>query len=535
MAATAEVTETRRGSRSDLVPLGLIAAGFVARLAWARALFLNADEALHYLLSAQPSFDLTYRASLTTVHPPLLILLLHYWSWAGRTEWILRLPSVLAGTAFCWLMYAWLKRVTDAETALIGLSLLLFSPALIYVSSEIRQYALLTFFLAASLYGLERGIIDDSPGWMLLSSFSLLLGLSTHYSSLIFALAMGIYGLLRLRTVSTSTAVVGVWVAGQLAGLGLVTFYMTSHVLPLERTGFPQTLADSYLRGSVFHRGEDHALAFIVRSNVKFFHYLFSQGAIGIVGLLLFWAGVVTLFRAGGRAAGPRRPCPRQLGILLALPFVVNCAAALAGVYPFGGSRHNSYLAGLAMTGVAVAVARWHPRARWAKPAALVAGLAISNFTVLPGGVYMKPQNQRIALMRQAIGFVEGTLPPGSLIVTDLEGQLALDYYLCHSYTVLHPPFQPFYRMPCGKYDMIFQDPRQWIFRAATFPSDIETLQKMYGMGPQTRVWLFQAGFVVDKEPELRGLLRRYGCVKPQEFGQNIFLCEITLGESGKD
>ena len=257
MAATAEVTATRRGSRWDLLPLGLIAAGFAARLAWARALFLNADEALHYLLSTQPSFRLTYKASLTTVHPPLLILLLHYWSWVGRTEWILRLPSVLAGTAFCWLMYAWLKRVTDGETALIGLSLLLFCPALIYVSSEIRQYALLMFFLAASLYAIERGIIDDSPGWMLLSSFSLLLGLSTHYSSLIFALALGIYGLLRLRIVRTRAAVVGVWVAGQLAALGLVAFYMTSHVLPLERTGFPQTLADSYLRGSVFHRGED--------------------------------------------------------------------------------------------------------------------------------------------------------------------------------------------------------------------------------------------------------------------------------------
>lgn len=60
----------------------------------------------------------------------------------------------------------------------------------------------------------------------------------------------------------------------------------------------------------------------------------------------------------------------------------------------------------------------------------------------------------------------------------------------------------------------------------------MQTLQRMYGLGPESRAWLFQAGFVVDKEPELRALLRRYGCVKPQEFGQSIFLCEMTLGPS---
>jgi hypothetical protein len=530
MAATAEVAATRRVSRSQLLPLGLVAVGLLARLAWARSLFLNADEALHYLLSTQPSFLLTYRASLTTVHPPLLILLLHYWDAVGASEWILRLPSVLAGTAFCWVMYKWLERATNEETALIGLSLLLFCPALIYVSAEIRQYGLLMFFLAASLYSLERGIQDDSANWMLLSSFALLLGLSTHYSSLIFAFALGIYGLLRLVSRRNRAAVIAVWVAGQMAALGLTAFYVVSHVLPLQRTGFPRSLADSYLRGSIFHRGEDRLIPFIFRSNIKLFHYLFSQGLMGVVGLLLFLAGVVILWRSRADEGNCRGPTSRQLAMLLILPLVVNCATAVAGVYPYGGSRHNAYLAGLAMTGVAVAVARWRQRASWVKPAALAAGLAICNFTVLPGGVYMQPRNQRITQMQQAMGYVDRTLPPGSVIVTDLEGQLALDYYLCHSYVVLHPPFQLFYRMPCGKYQMIFRDPRQWIFRAPTFPSDMQTLRSMYGMGPETKVWFFQAGFVVDKEPELRTLLRRYGCANPQEFGANIFLCEITVG-----
>lgn len=531
MAASATSTPVHASSRatSYWVPVSLTAVGLIARLAWAHSLFLNADEALHYLLSTQTTVAETYRASLTTVHPPLLILFLHFWSWVGTSEFVLRLPSVLAGTAFCWLMYRWIEKAVDSETALIGLSLLLFCPALIYVSAEIRQYALLMFFLASSLYALEEALQDDSPGWMVLSSAALLLAISTHYSSLLFALATGVYALLRFRSLRTKSSVIAVWAIGELSALGVITFYVMSHVLPLKRTGFPQTLADSYLRGSIFHPGEDHVLTFILRSNVRVFHYLFSQGAMGVLGLVLFWLGIFLLFRRRSEE-NSRRPKYWQLGVLLVLPFVVNCAVAVTGAYPYGGTRHNSYLAGLAMTSVAFAISRWRSSRSWIKPACLVAGLAICNFTVLPGGVYMNPRNQRIALMHDAVHFIESSVPVGSVIVTDLEGHLALDYYLCHSYRLLHPPFQPFYKTACGKYELIFQDPRQWIFRSATFPTDMQTLRQMYEFLPSTQVWFFQAGFVVDKEPELRALLReRYGCVSPHEFGKNIFACQITL------
>ena len=181
--ATAIVTEFTPGEKQStryILPLCLTAGGLLARMAWAHSVFLNADEALHYLLSTQPSLALTYKATLTTAHPPLLILLLHYWSWMGTSEFVLRLPSVFAGTAFCWMMFLWLRKVTDGETALIGLSLLLFCPALIYVSAEIRQYALLLFFCACCLYFLERALEENSAGWMALSFMALYLALSTE-------------------------------------------------------------------------------------------------------------------------------------------------------------------------------------------------------------------------------------------------------------------------------------------------------------------------------------------------------------------
>src|SRR5690348_11612460 len=76
----------------------LIAAGLFLRLRLAWLTFLNPDEALHYFLAYQPSLKLAYEASLTTAHPPLMVIFLHYWSLPGRSEFFLRLPFLIAGT-----------------------------------------------------------------------------------------------------------------------------------------------------------------------------------------------------------------------------------------------------------------------------------------------------------------------------------------------------------------------------------------------------------------------------------------------------
>jgi uncharacterized membrane protein len=101
----------------------VLAAGFVARLLPAWRYFLNPDEALHYVLADQSSLRLAWTAALTNAHPPLLIVVLYYVRVLGHSELLLRMPSVLAGTACCWIFYQWLKLVTDRTTALIGLLL----------------------------------------------------------------------------------------------------------------------------------------------------------------------------------------------------------------------------------------------------------------------------------------------------------------------------------------------------------------------------------------------------------------------------
>jgi predicted membrane-bound mannosyltransferase len=180
LGAARGTSALKTAQQSLALPIVLLVIGFMVRLAQAAYRFLNPDEALHYLLGVQPSLLAAYNASLTTAHPPLLIVFLHYWGMMGHSELFLRLPSLLAGTAFCWIIFCWLRRVTNDSTALVGLILLLFSPALVLLSAEVRQYSLLLLFCAASLYWLDRAIQENSISGLLISSGALYLALLTH-------------------------------------------------------------------------------------------------------------------------------------------------------------------------------------------------------------------------------------------------------------------------------------------------------------------------------------------------------------------
>src|SRR2546428_409317 len=173
-----------------IAPAAIILAAFLIRLAGAHSRFLNADEAMHYLFSLQSSFITTYQASLRTAHPPLLIILLHYWGMVSSTEFFLRIPSVIAGTAAGWFLYAWLPR----------------------------------------------------------------------------------------------TSVASVWAAGQVGGVAMAAFFWKTHITLIRRVGMVQHVAESYLRGSLFQRGQESALGFVLKSNIRVFRFLFSQGAVAIVG-----------------------------------------------------------------------------------------------------------------------------------------------------------------------------------------------------------------------------------------------------------
>ena len=134
----------------------LVAIGFVWRLWLAHATFFNSDEAWHFSMANQASLYLAYKASLTLLHPPLLVLVLYFWRGFGTSNLVLRLPCVIAGTLFCWVFWKWLTVVVGRAAGWVGLILVTFLPPMIALSADLRQYTFMLLFATSAAYFLER-------------------------------------------------------------------------------------------------------------------------------------------------------------------------------------------------------------------------------------------------------------------------------------------------------------------------------------------------------------------------------------------
>jgi len=534
---TQEPGKSTRDSGAVWLPALALAAGFAVRLYQAWAYYLNPDEALHYLLANQTSVRLAYRAALTNAHPPLLILMLYYWRWLGHSEFILRLPSVLAGTACCWLVYLWLKDVTDRCTAFIGLVLLALAPTLIGLSSEIRQYALLFFFMAACLYLSERALRENSTTLMILFSLSLYGALLVHYAWLFFAFSMGVYMLVRFYPYGKRLRLFAVWGMGQIGGLGISSYFVLTHVMHLRQTGFVHEDYENYLRKYVFHAGENHVVSFIAGGTLRVFTYLFNNGAVGTLAMLAFLAGMVLLLRGNmpvhmpaNMPANKDGPTPRQLALLLGLSFAVDCAAALAGLYPYGGTRQVGSLLLFGSIGASVALA-WAARAsvRITVVAITLALFACHLFPAPPPPI--RPKNHMRRLMQEAVQSFRQSAPPGATVVADYQSGLLFGYYFCEQGTEqIASPTQAFARTNCGPYTVINSGFQEWRFTTDDFPAQLAEIAKTYNLAPGSKLWLFQAGWIADAAPALRRQLQQYGCTA-QSFGPNIFMCQFEAGK----
>ena len=530
MAAPVSNPRTQVAPRFALLLLG---AGLFLRLRLAWLTFLNPDEALHYFLSHQPSLALAYQASLTTAHPPLMILLLHYWSWLGDSEFLLRLPFVIAGTLFCWMMFRWVERIAGSNAGFITLALLLLSPSLISLSAEIRQYSVLLLFCAGCLYFLERAFEERSTKWMALSMAALYLALLTHYSALIFAAAAGIYGLLRLLHRKLPAPVTRVWVGSQAGALAICGFLFFTQISRLRSGGLPSEIAGTWLHRSIFHPGDDHFATFAVGKTVRLFRYIFSHGTIGVLALGLFLFAIVLLLCQ--RDSDQNKASPRELALLFVSPFLIALAAGVAGIYPYGGTRHDVVLAVFAMPAIAIGLDRlefsWLKiRWKWAKPVLLAVTLLICHLFPSPSGPHIPPHNQDKKFMTEAVGFLKSA-PPDSVLFSDFQGSLVLNYYLCgKNSSVPYEASRSLQQSSCGNYKLITSARTQQGFERSVFP---ELLTDAWQLAQAEKtLWLFQTGWIDDKEQDWIAELRRLGCKDPRNLGPNILICR--LGRPGQ-
>lgn len=174
-------------AKYSLALILLLAAG-LRLLGLSKSLWLDEASTLQVIFS--PSF---YQAIRSYDHPPLYFTFLHIWSALGRSEALLRLPSVIFGTTAVGVMMADLKYHNLHATRLVGL-LAAVSPVFLRFSQEIRDYALLILLTALVFYFANRVVRD--PGsklgqWGLV--ISLAAAVCTHLAAAFLIPAAAVY------------------------------------------------------------------------------------------------------------------------------------------------------------------------------------------------------------------------------------------------------------------------------------------------------------------------------------------------------
>ena len=503
----------------------ITAAAFVARIVLAGRTYLNPDEALHYLLMNEPSLLLAYKASLTNAHPPLIYLLLYGIHLLGRSELILRLPLVLAGTAFCWFIFKWVRTLFGEAASLFALIIAAFSPTLIALSAEVREYALLLFCMAAALYFLERAFQEKSVATMWLFSAFLYLAILSHYSAAFFALTAGIYALTRIADFGWPRKLTAAWVLGQIGGLAIYLFLYITHLSKIKNN----LAVWGTVFGATFYRFDQESIFHFSTDNTwKIFQYVFSERYVGGAMLMGFIAGAGVLLLSD-LIASARTPGPRHAGILFLLPFAAVWATAIAGIYPYIGSRHTAVLFPFAIAAASFFFAYISRRQLWT--ALLLAGLlvGVSNYFGNCPEPGITRADQRRELMSDAMNLMH-SIPEGDLILADMQSSQPLAYYYCGAENALfmswsHVNFDQF---RCNGHQIVSL--HFWLLQPDGLARPFEQVARNYGLRPGDRVWVFQAGWRGDLMAQLPERVEQLHCVTPRTFGRNITIVPLMVG-----
>ncbi len=517
-------------ARAELLALVIVIFGFVLRVWDASGTFLNPDEALHVLIANQRSLDAVYRASLTQAHPPLLFFMMRWLRPFGNSELILRIPTILAGTLFCWIFFKWLKEILGREVALVGVMLAALLPPLISVTAQVRQYGLLLLFTISGAWLLERAVAEDSAILMLLSAACVWLAMLSHYSAFLFVATLGAYTLMRLARRETTTRTVIAWIAGQVVAASLAILLYLTHISKIKGTTMAEQAFDGWLRKSYFHHGHDSLLTFLVTRSFSLFQYIFGQLVVGDIVALLFLAGLVILVRSKVQISKARQ---FMLAFLLAFPFLLNYSLAVFDLYPYGGTRHCLYLSIFAIAGVSLCTATLAGE-KMLRSAAIAAVIIVLCFAFRTNHApYISRADQQRAHMDQAVSFIREQIAASEPILVDYESGLELAHYLCEQTPIFsEAPSDGFLLLDCGGHRIISTVPDVWAFTPEAFLAQWRDLLRSEHFKPGQKIWIAQMGWMVILNQDLSKQFPEFRNLETHAFGNNLRFFELSVGQT---
>ena len=210
--------------RIDLVALALLtAAGFALRLVGMDSSLFGDERYTYSIVDGHGLGTVWHDVFTTSITPPL-----HYalaWvslQWGGDSTVLVRLPSLVLGTAAIPVVFLLGRRVAGTRVGLFAAAILALSPFAIFYSTEARAYATMVFLVGLSTLALLEAVGRGRTAWWVIYTLSSCAAIWAHYTAAFVLATQALWAVLarpdRWRTVAVAQVVIALgylpWLPG---------------------------------------------------------------------------------------------------------------------------------------------------------------------------------------------------------------------------------------------------------------------------------------------------------------------------------
>ncbi len=200
--------------RPTVLALAIVALGFGLRLFHLDAQSFWYDEAYSAEVSTKAPGRI-FAGDFGNNLPPFHDLALHYWGYIGRSDFLLRFFSALAGTLGVAAIYVLGRHLLDYRAGLLAAALTAVLPYQVFYSQEVRTYS--TLFLATTLllFTYLQAVLRNSRRWWLAYTICAIWGMYVQYWIGFAVLALHLHLILdaHLRRLWPKLLLADVWTA----------------------------------------------------------------------------------------------------------------------------------------------------------------------------------------------------------------------------------------------------------------------------------------------------------------------------------
>ncbi|MGQ9553389.1 MAG: hypothetical protein ACUVWR_04660 [Anaerolineae bacterium] len=258
-----------------VAPLAIVALTFALALWQLGTDSLWSDEIVTAQLTRRPFGEMWHAIHRDPNHLPMYYTLQWAFSWAGTSEWAIRLPSVFASIATIAAVY-WLGcELQGGDAALATAAILATHPYQLWAAQEARYYALVGFGAALSAAGLARLVAQPNRRAVIAFIAGTLIAAYTHFFALLMIAAEGVFSACflgwrrRHLTPGHKRVLLLAWTAIAVFSLPLIPYVL--RLVRFEQGGKSAMLTLAALRGLLLEygsRSELLASAFVLLSLV---------------------------------------------------------------------------------------------------------------------------------------------------------------------------------------------------------------------------------------------------------------------------